>query len=186
MYTCLTHAHGCRGGTVHENVTDVPVRRGDGLLVVAGGQLVRADRAADAGNDKAESIAVRLPPPPRNRGSYCQAAVCGHHPVHGTSMTLLRAVATVGRARRPPAEPARPPARPPGVVCVRAAVLCSRVRGRDAGVRSNGVRVPTQRRPFLCVVLAHLRCGRVEQPREARGARRCWRLGGCVMQLPRV
>ena len=125
--------------TVHENVTGVPVRRGDGLLVVAGGQLVRADRAADAGNDKAESIAVRLPPPPRNRGSYCQAAVRGHHPVHGTSMTLARAVATVGRARRPPAEPARPPARPPGVVCVRAAVLCSRVRGRDAGVRSNGV-----------------------------------------------
>ena len=82
-------------------------------MVVAGGQLVRADRAADAGNDKAESIAVRLPPPPRNRGSYCQAAVRGHHPVHGTSMTLARAVATVGRARRPPAEPARPPARPP-------------------------------------------------------------------------
>ena len=80
LYTCLTHAHGCRGSTVHENVTDVPVRRGDGLLVVAGGQLVRADRAADAGNDKAESIAVRLPPPPRNRGSYCQAAVRGTTP----------------------------------------------------------------------------------------------------------
>ena len=186
MYTCLTHAHGCRGGTVHENVTDVPVRRGDGLLVVAGGQLVRADRAADAGNDKAESIAVRLPPPPRNRGSYCQAAVRGHHPVHGTSMTLARAVATVGRARRPPAEPARPPARPASCVCVR--LCCARVCVgvmRGCGPTAS-VRVPTQRRPFLCVVLAHLRCGRVEQPREARGARRCWRLGGCVMQLPRV
>ena len=125
LYTCLTHAHGGRGGTVHENVINVSVRRGDGLLVVAGGQLVRADRAADAGNDKAESISVRLPPPPRNRGSYCQAAVRGHHPVHGTSMTLLRAVATVGRARRPPAEPARPPARPASCVCVR--LCCARV-----------------------------------------------------------
>ena len=65
------------------------------------------------------------------------------------------------------------PACPPCVVRVRAAVLCSRVRGRAAGVRSSGVRVPTQRaRPFLCVVLAHLGCGRVEQPREARGTRR--------------
>ena len=34
---------------------------------------------------------------------------------------------------------ARPGARPPCVVRVRAAVLCSRVRGRAAGVRSNGV-----------------------------------------------
>ena len=94
------------------------------MLVVAGGQLVRADRAADAGNDKAESIAVRLPPPPRNRGSYCQAAVRGHHPAHG-GLVVPWWRQLVVRGAHPPSLPARPPARPASCVCMR--LCCARV-----------------------------------------------------------
>ena len=116
---------------------------------------------------------MRPPLPLRKRGSYCQAAVRGHHPAH-----YVPARRGDGWSCAAPTRRACLPARPPCVVRVRAAVLCSRVRGHAAGVRSSGVRACTDatgRVPFLCVVLAHLGCGRVEQLREARGARRCWR-----------
>ena len=190
LYTCLTHAHGGRGGTVRENVTNVSARRRDGLLVVAGRQLVESRprggcRERQGGvNCLATAAATTQPrvllpsrgswPPPRARYVNNASARRGD-----------------GWSCAAPTHRACPPAHPPCVVRVRAAVLCSRVRGRAAGVRSSGVRVPTQRavcRFFAWFLLtsgaAASSSSRVK--RAARGARRCWRLDGCVMQLPRV
>ena len=151
------------------------------------GSWLSADRAADAGNDKADSTAVRPPPPPRNRGSYCQAAVRGHHPAHYAQ--TLRPWAPwrrlVVRGAHPPSLPARLPALRRACACGCVVLACAWACCRGA-VQRRACTGATGRVPFLCVVLAHLRCGRVEQPREARGARRCWRLDGCVMQLSRV
>jgi hypothetical protein len=106
--------------------TNVSGRRGNGLLVVAGGQLVECGprggcrerqgrvncRATAAATTQPRVLLPSRGPRPPPRARY-------------VNITLLRAVATVGRARRPPAEPARPLARPASCVCVR--LCCARV-----------------------------------------------------------
>ena len=178
------------GGTVRENVTNVSARRRDGLLDVAGRQLGESRprggcRERQGGvNCRATAAATTQPrvllpsrgprPPPRAR--YVNDAPARP--------------ATVGRARRPPAEPARPPARPASCVCVR--LCCARVCVgvlRGCGPAACVYR-PTQRAVcrffawFLLTSGAAASSSRVK--RAARGARRCWRLDGRVMQLPRV
>ena len=91
------------------------------------GSWLSADRAADAGNDKADSTAVRPPPPPRNRGSYCQAAVRGHHPAHYAQ--TLRPWAPwrrlVVRGAHPPSLPARLPALRRACACGCVVLACA-------------------------------------------------------------
>ena len=125
MYTCLTHAHGGRGGTVHENVINVSVRLTVCWLWPAGSWL--------------EQTARRMQGTTRRSQLPCDCR--RHHATVGPTAKPRSAATTpctvrqwrscapwrrlVVRGVHPPSPPARPPARRRVCACGCVVLACA-------------------------------------------------------------
>ena len=170
MYTCLTQGHGGRGGTVRQNVTNVPARRRDGLLVVAGGQL--AERGPRGGcRERQGGVNCRA-----NAAAFTQPRVLlpsrGPRPPPRTLRPCAPWRRLVVRGAHPPSLPARPPALRRACACGCVVLACAWACCRGAVQR----RVCTGRVLFFAWFLLTSRAAASSSrvKRAARGAAGGW------------